>query len=185
MALETDQPVDLSPQLVQHWSKENQTAAWKRVETLRQSSKFIRLPEASVECTLEKNGEKYQIERVTDPKSPELLETHKLLTDTFSAEEMDPLDVLQANLVGKSISGGDVDATDVYIVKDKTGEIVNAFLTSHFDLTNGDGRPTGETALFVYYAVTKDKMRGTGIARESYMSAIIDASLKAEKQGKK
>lgn len=172
-------------ELLLNWSKENQKSVWTKIDELRKKSDFTRTPEDVAEANLEVNNQRYSIQALKNPLSPDLDNVHQLLVETFSAEEVDPIEVFRANIAGKTPWGTESpNKTGVFVIKNEQGEIVNTAVTTQLELINKEGKPTGKTVLFVYYVVTRKGLRQSGFAREAYVSVLIEASLEAESNGK-
>src|SRR3989344_376183 len=159
--------------------------ALQTIEQLMSKSKFKRLNPESATTQIEIEGKKFQIESIEDRESPALAEVQKLLIDTFGEEEVDPEEILRSAVAGET-AWGTTDETKykVYLIRNEQGEAVTAFAGGHLDLHGADNRPTGETMFMVACAGTAQNARQGGLAREAYISAVMDAALEAQQNGK-
>lgn len=165
-------------------SRSNQLA-WKDVEKLRSQSKFTRSNNDSPSCTLDFEGNKYQIEHVESGESPTLSEVQDLFIRTFGEEEVDPEEILRQAVTGVEFGVPSEVKYKVFAVRDPEGKVVCTVAGGNLDLRDASGTPTGETMLMIAYAVTDKDVKQSGLAREAYISALMDCAAEAEKMGKK
>ncbi|MEK7648886.1 MAG: hypothetical protein AAB400_03130 [Patescibacteria group bacterium] len=165
-------------------SQSNQPA-WKDIEKLRGMSKFTRSNNDSPSCTLDFEGKKYQIEHVESGESPTLSEVQDLFIRTFGEEEVDPEEILRQAVSGVEFGVPSQVKYKVFAVRDPEGKVVCTVAGGNLDLKDEHGNPTGETMLMIAYAVTDKEVKQSGLAREAYISALMDCAAEAEKLGKK
>lgn len=166
-------------------AKERQPAQ-RTIERLIRYGKFRRSPVNSSTCELERGEEKYAIERVTRKDSELISQAHKLFRGTFGEKEVDLEDVLRNNIEGKTPFGTKAEVKYmVYVAKDKNGKVVSVLTAGHLDLLDKNRQRSGDTVLIIGYVVTDKNVRLSGFASQLYVSALIDASIEAERQGKR
>ncbi len=131
------------------------------------------------------------------PLSTELIETypHGNISGTCDAciqekqstgkEEVDPEEILRSAVDGITPWDTPDSKYRIITIRNEKGELVTVRAGSVLDLLDEEGQLTGEMTYFVGYAVTDPKFRQKGIAREAYISALLDAAKDAESQGKK
>jgi len=159
--------------------------SWNTISRLQDESPFERSDKYSANCEIECEGKKFRIEVIEKGDDPRINNVHRLLKKTFGAEEVDPPKVTREAVDGYSPDW------DMYfpkyrivIVKDELDRIISVFTGAQLDILDEKGNPTGETVYSVGYAVTSTTARQKGLAREAYISALIDASKEAKRQGK-
>lgn len=151
---------------------------------LMAQSKFKRLDPSNPDAIIEANGERYTIEMVPNGQSEMLSGVQKLFVKTFGTEEVDPEEILRAAVDGKTPWGND-DMTkySVHVIKDSRGEVLSTVAGGRLPLRNGDGSSRGKQMFMVAYAVTDEKLRQSGLAREAYISVIQQAAREAQADG--
>lgn len=159
--------------------------AWKDIEKLRGQSKFKRSNNDSPSCTLDFEGKKYLIEHVESGESPTLSEVQDLCIRTFGEEEVDSEEILRQAVTGVEFGIPSEVKYKVFAVRDPDGRVVCTVAGGNLDLRDASGSPTGETILMIAYAVTDKDVKQSGLAREAYISALMDCAAEAEKMGKK
>lgn len=157
---------------------------WDMIRKLQQESEFKRSDADSANCEIEVEGRKYRIEVVEDGESPKLGKVQELFERTFGEEEVDPEEILRTSVDGKNPWGGPDVKYRIVTVWDEQGELVSTVAGAQLDLLSEDKQPTGEAVYFVGYAVTDKSSRQKGLAKEAYISALIDASREAGSEGK-
>ena len=162
-----------------------QQPSWETIKKIRGKSEFKRSNEFSVNCEIELSGEKFKIETIEDGKSPVISDVQKMLEKTFSAEELDSEEVLRSAVDGKTSQGTESERYRIITVHNEKNELV-AFITgSQLALLAETGESTKESVYYVGYVITDKKTRQKGLAREAYVSALIDATKDARLQGNK
>ena len=160
--------------------------SWRTVRRLQAESKFIRKNPDSPVGEIEINGEKFTVAHIESRESPELSEVQSLFERTFGKEEVDSEQVLRNAVEGKSCFGTEEGVTyQVFVVKDAEGRVASTVTGGILDLRKKDGAPTSKTMFMVAYAVTDKNCRQSGLAREAYISAIQQAAIAAEREGKR
>ena len=166
--------------------RQEEPIAQQALARLMQSSKFTRLDASTADTTIENNGQQFQIEMVPDGKSETLSKVQKLFIDTFGAEEVDPEEILRHAVDGEN-PWGETGQTmyRVHVVKDSKGEVVSTVAGGRLQLFQSDGQPMDKQMFMIAYAVTDKNARQGGLAREAYISAIMQAAKDAQAEGKK
>lgn len=166
-------------------SLENQPV-WRTIRSLQERSKYNRIPSNVPSCTVEKEGRAYKIERIESSKDETLGEVYQLLVDTFGPEEVESEEILRNAVDGLTPFGAPEDTKyKIYVIKDQDGKVASFLNGGLFDLLDSDDNPTGEMVFLVAYVVTNPNLRQGGLAREAYISALIDASCEAQVANKK
>lgn len=159
--------------------------SWDTVRRLQRESEFTRSSETSANCVIECEGKKFTIEVVESGEDVVLGDVHRLWADTFSEEEVESEDIIRCGVRGVTERGYPQPKYRVVTIKNERGELVSTFAGAQLDLLDERGQPTGESTYFVAYAVTNKEARQKGLAKEAYISAIIDATNESQSQGKK
>lgn len=158
--------------------------AWNAATQLEADSKCIRTNADSPVTEIEISGEKFRIESIESKDDPTLSEVQTLFEQTFGEEEVDPEEVLRSSVEGKTPWGTDDINYRIFIVKNAEGKVISTVTGGMLDLESNDIEKTKRTMFMVAYAVTDKRVRQHGLAREAYISAIKDAAIRAERQGK-
>lgn len=158
------------------------SSAKRSMERLMEGSPFARQNPDSPNTTIELGERKFTVSSIENGEHPDVEAVQNLLVKIFGEEEVDPIEYLKSGIEGKTPSGEeDETAYRVHIVKDEEGNIVSMVSGGLMDL-----RGVGEykSMYMVAYAVTDPDSREKGLAREAYISAIIDAARSAAAEGK-
>lgn len=138
-------------------------------------------------CTQIRNketGKILKIEQITDPESSELIKVQKLMEDTFTPEETDPIEYAKMGIKGENGLGEPDVKYNYYIIKEGD-EILAIHAGGILSLKDDNGKETNDAVYVVGYAVTAPDEVRKGYAKELYASAVINAAHEAEEQGKK
>lgn len=138
-------------------------------------------------CTKIRNketGKILNIEQITDPESEDLQKVQKLMEDTFTPEETDPIEYAKMGIKGENGLGEPDVKYNYYIIKEGT-EVLAMHAGGLLSLKRKDGYESDEAIYVVGYAVTAREQVRKGYAKELYTSALINAAREAEEQGKK
>lgn len=166
-------------------TRKDEPIANETLARLMGESKFTRADRESPNTTIEANGNKFAIEMVPDGKSETLTDVQGLFTRTFGEEEVDPEEILRAAVDGKTPWGTEDSVKyRVHVIKDSKGEVMSTVAGGRLDLLDSDGKPTNKQMFMIAYAVTDEKAREGGLAREAYISAIMQAAKEAQAEGK-
>ena len=127
---------------------------------------------------------RFKIETIEHRDSPDLSQVQDLFVDTFGEAEVDPEEILRSAVEGKTPWGTEDDTKyRVHIIKDAEGKVISTLTGGRLDLLDKESKPTGKQMFMVAYAVTDPNARQGGLAREAYISAIMDAAQKAKEEG--
>jgi hypothetical protein len=159
--------------------------AWKTIEKLQGESPFERSDRHSASCTIESEGKKFTIEVIESSEDPRIDNICRMLRNTFSAAEVDPPKVTREAVDGYS-KDWDTKFPKYRLIeiRRENGKLACVFTGAQLDVLNENGEPTGEAVYSVGYAATSSDVRQHGLAREAYISALIDASKEARAEGK-
>lgn len=158
--------------------------SWNTIENLRKKSHFKRSNEVFPNCFIEIENKKFKIEIIENGKDPSLSDVQALFENTFGKEEVDPEEILRSAVDG--ITPWETEDTKyrVVTIRDDEGKLVTTVAGASLDLFDEKGEPTGECAYYVGYAVTDPNTRQGGLAREAYISALLDVAREAQKKNK-
>lgn len=157
---------------------------WQTIKSLQEKSRFKRTGEYSPDTDIEIEGKKFKVELIDNGKDPALSDVQKFFEKTFGEEEVDPEEILRGAVDGLSVFGEEEPKYRIITVRNDKNELVSTCAGAPLDLKDKEGKPTDEMVYFVGYAVTDPGARQGGLAREAYISALIDASQQAKLQGK-
>ncbi|MEN9342146.1 MAG: hypothetical protein RIQ54_402 [Candidatus Parcubacteria bacterium] len=172
-------------QAVLEQAKENQES-WERVSQLQKESLFIRSNADHWNTTIEREGQKFSIELITDPKSPDISQVQELFESVFGSEEVDPEEILRQGIEGITSSGEpDEVLYKIFTVKNSTGKVVSVVSGGVLNLRDKKDTISDRNVLMIAYAVTDPSTRMSGLAREAYISSLMEASVQSEMGGQK
>lgn len=153
------------------------------IEKLQKESKFTRSENNSANCTIELEGEKFHIETIERGDDPKLEDVQKLFLEVFGEEEVDPIEIMRGGVDGITPFKTKDIPYRVVTIRNEQGGLVTVLGGAPLELLDNDGKKMGDSAYFVGYAVSDPNVRQKGLAREAYISALIDAQKGAEKAG--
>ncbi len=154
-------------------------------ERLMEKSRFKRLNRKSSNTELEIGEKHFTIESIESGDHPDIAQVQELFIKTFGEEEVDPEEVMRSAVEGKTAwDTEDITNYRLHVIKDKEGKVVSIVGGGLLDLLGDENKPTGKTMFMIGYAVTDPDARQGGLAREAYISAIMDAERTAKAQGK-
>lgn len=157
-------------------------SVWKMLPDLMKDSRYQR--GAGPECTIERDGKKYQIRMVHSTDKQTVQEIQKLMEETFAKEEVDPIEILAAGIDGRLLdSSEDIARYRLYVARDEAGRIQSVYAGGLVGMT--DPAPAGEAMFMGAYGITRPESRRQGIVRELYLSSMMQAAADAHAQGKK
>src|SRR3989344_5590050 len=164
--------------------RQEEPIATAALDKLMKESKFARLDPSNPDTKIERDGKQFTIELVPDGKAEVLSDVQKLFVDTCGQEEVDPEEILRTAVDGTTFWGS-TDATKyrVHVIKDDQGEVLATLTGGRLPLVDSEGRSLGKQMFMVAYAVTAEKGRQQGLAREAYISAIMQAAKDAQAEG--
>lgn len=157
--------------------------AWQMIERLQKESKYERSDTHSANCTIECEGKKFRIEVIESREDPSLSEVQQIMLDTFGEEEVEDEEVMRSSIAGKTKWGTDDSLYRIVTMRDEQEKIVSIFTGSQLEMLDEEGEPNGESVYFVGYAATTPEAQQKGLAREAYISAMIDAAKQARTSG--
>lgn len=164
---------------------QSQQPVWEVIARISEQSKFQRSHE-SPECTIERDGERYQI-RMTRPEDTKTIrEIHTLLQETFDVEEVEPEDSLRAGLRGRRIEGSSLTTRyRIFVARDSSGQLQSLYGGQLVDILPNDGDTQPDELLFMgMYGAVREESRRKGLVRELYMSSMMEAAADAHALGK-
>jgi hypothetical protein len=167
-------------------SQESQPAL-KRIAELRAKSQFERVMGENSPATKIRNkeGKEFSISTVESGNDPALDEVQALFERTFGEDEVDPIETMKFAVDGVTESGEEDTPYRVVPIHNEKQELVGTFAGAPLEMLDEDGNETGHSVYFVGYAVTDPSVRQAGLAREAYISALMDAVEQADKQKQK
>ena len=180
-----DEKKKQSPSISQEIRQLTEQPSWRRIEELRQKSKFTRSAEYSPNTTIENSEQLFTLQTIESGKETSLSDVQALFERTFGAEEVDPEKILRESVDGITSWGTTQARYRIIGVRNESGQMIGTIAGAPLDLLDEHGKPTGEMVYFVGYAVIDPSARKNGIAREAYISALMDATDQAAREGKK
>ena len=151
------------------------------LERLIAKSKFKRSNPENANTDLEIGEKRFKIEAIERGDSPDISQVQDLFVEIFGEEEVDPEEILRSAVEGKTPwDTDDLCRYRIHTVKDSEGNVVSTVTGGLIDLLDNENKPTGKTMFMVAYAVTDPQARQGGLAREAYISAIMDAAKSAK-----
>ena len=155
------------------------------LERLIAKSKFKRSNPDNPNTELKIGEKRFMIEGIERGDSPDISQVQNLFIKTFGEEEVDPEEILRSGVEGKTPwETDDLCKYRIHVIKNSEGEVVSTVTGGLLDLLDNENNPTGKKMFMVAYAVTDPQARQGGLAREAYISAIMDAAKSARSEGK-
>ena len=158
--------------------------AWQMVEQLKRRSHFRRATQISPDTWIE-GEKKFRIEVIRSGQDPTLTAVHKMFERTFGEEEVDPEEFLRTAVEGITPWGTPDSRYLILTAKNEKGKLISTITGAQLDIEDEQGQLTGETVLYIGYAVTDPKIRQGGLARELYISMVMEAAQQAQREGKR
>jgi hypothetical protein len=159
-----------------------QQSVWKMLPDLMKNSRYRR--GQGPECTIERDGKKYEVRMVHSTDEKTVQEIQKLMVETFGKEEVEPIEVLRAAIDGRLFDGSkDIARYRLYVARDEAGRIQSVYAGGLVGMA--DPAPAGEAMFMGAYGITRPESQRQGIVRELYISSMMQAAADAHSQGKK
>ena len=159
-----------------------QQSVWKMLPDLMKNSRYRR--GQGPECTIERDGKKYEVRMVHSTDEKTVQEIQKLMEETFGKEEVEPIEVLRAGIDGRLFDGSkDIARYRLYVARDEAGRIQSVYAGGLVGMA--DPAPAGEAMFMGAYGITRPESQRQGIVRELYISSMMQAAADAHSQGKK
>jgi Resolvase, N terminal domain len=131
---------------------------WKMVPDLMKNSKYQREGQGP-ECTVERDGKKYEIRMVHSTDEKTVQEIQELMEETFVKEEVDPIEVLKAGIDGKLLDGSeDVARYRLYVARDEAGKIQSVYTGGMVGMA--DAAFPGEAMFMGAYGIVSTERQG-------------------------
>lgn len=163
-------------------AKANQSI-WPKIERLRQNSRIDR-DTLEPNCNIKIEGVDLKINTITSKDDPALVKILDLLEKYFREDELNTRESFMEKVEGVDKSGKKRPQYRCFYVDDNEGKTVAARISENFPLVDKDGNETNKNVFLGLYIVVDKDYRSTGIARELYISALIDAAIQSEKENK-
>lgn len=132
--------------------------------------------------------QQYTIEVLDSPEHPSLPAAYDLLSQRFSSEELDPMEIMRDQMRGKRY-GHEIDPNGtkaiLFAIKNEKGEVVTTLDGGVLPLRDEKGELTGESVFMVFYVTTKPELEGLGLGREIMITAYQYAAQEAKRRGVK
>lgn len=156
---------------------------WQKIVELTSTSRIKRDRMTSC-CTLCVNNEKLFIKTVKTGNEEPVDRMLDLIESTFTQDQISNRDIFKKKIDGKTPLGEDRPKYKCFYVENETGKIVATRIAEQIPLKDLSGSITNKNIFYGIYIVVKPQYKGTGIARELYVSALIDALIDAYRENK-
>lgn len=170
-------------------NRQEKVGAIAAMDELIKQSKFNR-PDPSDPNSIERNGDKFTIQRAASGQDPIVKKALERLNAYFDSEEVDPEDVVRRAVDGykrwNDKDGNplpDITKYSINVVTDNSGEALALFTGGRVDMFDDNNKPTGKQVFIVAYAMTN--IRHLTMVDEAYTAAVMQAAREAEAEGKK
>jgi hypothetical protein len=159
---------------------------WKLLPEIQKQSKYTRSGENMPECTIERDGKKYEIKLVRPEDEEIIQEIQKLSEEAFGEEEVDPVEILKMGIQGKEPDGTqDISRYRLYVARDESGKIQSVYAGGLVEMRTKNKEPNGEMTFMSAYGITRPESQRHGLMRELYVSSMMQAATDALAQDKK
>lgn len=178
-------PVNIKPTQESVENNNSNITLSSRINELLAKSHYSYLGERGVDCVIKnRDGEEFEIKKIENNNDPKLKDIISLLKETFSKEEIDSDEVFMAAVDGKSPWGTSRDKYRVVSIYDENKELSAACIGSVLNIKNLDKVSANEMIFFVEYMATNQNLKKSGLAREAYISSLMDAAKIAKENNK-
>lgn len=178
-------PVNIKTQeSVENESSNNSLA--NLINELCEKSQYSYLGERGVDCVIKnKDGKEFEIKKIEDINDPKLQDIISLLKETFGKEEVDSDEVLMAAVEGKSAWGTLRDKYNIVSIYNKEKKLMATCVGSVLNKNISEINPIDGMIYYVAYIATNPSIKKSGLAREAYISSLMDAEKIAKENNKK
>lgn len=161
----------------------NNQSIWPKIEELAQNSKGER-DVLRPDCNLKLEGNNFKINTIRSKDDPALEKVFDLLEKYFKEDELNTRESFMQKMEGLTKNGDKRPAYRCFYVEDENKNVIATRVAENFPLQNKEGGQTNENIFYGLYIVIDKDYRSTGIARELYISALIDAAIESQKEKK-
>lgn len=157
-----------------------------RINELIDKSQYSYLGERGVNCVIKnKDGEEFEIKKIEDNNDPKLKDVILLLKETFGKENVDSDGVLIAAVEGKSAWGKLCDKYNIISIYDNKKKLMATCVDSVLNENTSETNPIDGMIYYAVYITTNPNIKKSGLAREAYISSLMDAEKIAKDNNKK
>ncbi|MDO8559138.1 MAG: hypothetical protein Q7R84_02295 [bacterium] len=141
--------------------------------------------EESTKTALEtKEGEKFSIERLTNPEDPRVNKVQEMLEKYFRSEEVDPIEVLKQAMTGTMATGEKVPSYLIHVAENSKGEIEGLQTGAVCETVDAKGNISKKSGVSLgFYTVVPPEMRKKGIFKNLFKAYEKAAGKDAEERG--
>jgi len=158
--------------------------SWQTIQKLRETSRMTR-DALQVDCEISLEKDTFTIKSIKSKNDPALEELLTLLDKHFKEDTLNSRDAFIAKLEGKTKFGKDRPQYRCFYVRNNEGKMIGLRIAEQFPLEDKEGNETDKNIFYAMYIAIDEEYRTAGVARELYVSSLIDASQEAEKRNKK
>ncbi|MBR1172156.1 hypothetical protein [Bradyrhizobium liaoningense] len=155
---------------------------WEVLPELMRVGKFEREGDGP-ECAIRLDGSEYELRMLRSNDQGSVDEVQEMMEEAFGREEIDPIEVLKAGIDGKLLDGSrDVARYRFYAARDKSGKIQSIYAGGLLRMI--EPALADEAVFMGAYGITRPESRRLGLARELYISSMMQAAADAHSQGR-
>lgn len=156
-----------------------------RINELCIKSQYSYPQERGVNCSIENNeGKLFEVKVIENSNSPEFNDVIFLLKETFGEGQKDSVEILKTAIDGKSPWGTLRDKYRIISIFDENKELSAACVGSVLNAKNSEKDSSNEMIYYVAYIATNPNLKKSGLAREAYISSLMDAAKIAKENNK-
>ncbi len=164
-------------------AQENQIA-WNKIKDLIEGSKTKR-KNLNPETTIEIGEEIFEIKQIKTKGDEKILDVVSLLEKHFKPEELNTTESFLEKIEGKNLDGTKRPAYRCFYIVDNLNNIIATRVSENIPLKNKEGFETDKNIFYGLYIAIEEKYRSLGMARELYISALIDSMIESQRENKK
>lgn len=161
----------------------NNQSIWAKIEELSQNSKGRR-DVLQPDCNVKLEGNNFEIHTIRSKEDPALEKVFDLLEKYFKEDELNTRESFIRKMEGLTKDGDKRPAYRCFYVEDENKNVIATRVAENFPLQDKEGKETNENIFYGLYIVIDKEYQSTGLARELYISALIDAAVESQKENK-
>jgi GNAT superfamily N-acetyltransferase len=156
---------------------------WHKITTLQQRSR-VQIEKIQKGCIFEVDEHTFTIKTIRNSQDESVDKMLDLLEETFSEGQVPDREIFRKKIEGLTPLGTERPRYRCFYIENEYGEIVAVRVAEQIPLKNKDGQLTDKTMFYGIYIVVKEEYRNTGIGRDLYIYALIDALIDAKRNNK-
>ncbi|MBP6865947.1 MAG: hypothetical protein KBC12_00155 [Candidatus Pacebacteria bacterium] len=159
--------------------------AWATINQLRENSRVQR-DNMTIDCQItSREGDIFSIKAIRSRDDSELGTLLALMDKHFKEDTLNSKEAFIQKMEGKTQFGKERPQYRCFHVKNNEGKMIGLRVSEQFPLFDAKGTETNENIFYAMYIAIDEEYRSVGLAREMYISSLIDAIEQSEKRRQK